>query len=116
MINTSGQHAGSFKGVIKRKAKAYFLSGIDPDSNEDGIRDFLSQNDVISSKVNVFKPRCGETLVAKITIWEEHAQVVESELFWPSSVTCKAWMTKPELRLAYKQRTGTESSDNGKYN
>ena len=102
--------------MIRRKAKTYFLSGIDPESNEEGIRDFLSQNDVISSRVNVFKPRRGETLAAKIIIWEEHAQIVESEFFWPSGVTCKEWMTTPELRLAYKQRTGTEFSDNGKYN
>ena len=34
VVNTSGQHDGRFKGVIRRKAKTYFLSGIDPDSNE----------------------------------------------------------------------------------
>ena len=36
VINTPGKHGGSFKGVLRRKVKNYFLNGIDPDSNEGG--------------------------------------------------------------------------------
>ena len=102
--------------MLRRKVKHYFLNGIDPESNEDGVRDFLTENEVTFSTVKVFKPRRGDSLAAKITVWEEHAYIVESESFWPTGVTCKQWMTKPELRFAYKQRTDAENLDNENYN
>ena len=116
VVNTSGNHDGRFRGVLRRKGKTYFLNGIDPDSNEVGVRDFLTENEVMFSTIKVFKPRHGDSLAAKITIWEDHAHIVESESFWPPGVTCKNWMTKPELRLAYKQRTETENLEHGNYN
>ena len=116
VVNSSGKPDGRFKGVLRRKVKHYFLNGIDPESNEDGVRDFLTENEVTFSTVKVFKPRRGDSLAAKITVWEEHAYIVESESFWPTGVTCKQWMTKPELRFAYKQRTDAENLDNENYN
>ena len=87
--------------------KHYFLTGIDQGSNEDGLRDFLDANSVTYTDIKIFKPRKGVSLAAKVSIWEENAPIVESESFWPIGVTCKRWMTRPEIRQRNKQRGDT---------
>ena len=115
VLGAKSQGQGRFKGVLRRKIKNYFLTGIDQDSDEDGLRDYLDANGIIYNEIRIFKPRKGVSLAAKISIWEENASAIESESFWPMGIACKRWMTRPELRQINKQRSDNYYSDYNEY-
>ena len=102
VISSSTTTSKGFRGVLRRRVRRYFLSGIDPGSTEADLRDFLNENDVTHTEVRFFKSRRSESILAKVTIWEDNAATVESEGFWPYGVKCRPWMTRPELRNYYK--------------
>lgn len=115
VLGATSQGQGHFKGVLRRKIKNYFLTGIDQDSDEDGLRDYLDANGIIYNDIRMFKPRKGVSLAAKISIWEENASTIESESFWPIGIACKRWMTRPELRQINKQRSDNYYSEYNDY-
>ena len=101
-----------FRGGLSKRIQKYFLSGIDPDSTENDLRDFLTVNDVMHTEMRFFKSRCSENMLAKVTIWEENAVTVESEGFWPYGVQCRSWLTRPELCNYYKHQNEHTNVDN----
>ena len=112
VVTRTANTSKGFRGVLRKRARKYFLSGIDPDSTENDLRDFLTENDVMHTEIRFFKSRRSESMLAKVTIWEENAATVESEGFWPYGVQCRPWLTRPELRNYYKQQNGQTNDDN----
>ena len=84
VIGREVKSVSRFKGVVRKQSKKYFISGIDMNSDEASIRDFLEENDVVCPKITLFENRDRNALSGQLIIWEEHAEFVEAEYFWPS--------------------------------
>ena len=61
-----------FKGVLRKRVRKYFLTGIAPESTENNLQDFLTENDVVHTEIRFFKGRRSDSISAKVIIWEEN--------------------------------------------
>ena len=108
VIGREVKSVSRFKGVVRKQSKKYFISGIDMNSDETSIRDFLEENDVVCSKITLFENRNRDALSGQLIIWEEHAERVEAEYFWPNGVVLRPWRPKPRPR---RQKAARDSHE-----
>ena len=108
VIGREVKSVSRFKGVVRRQSKKYFISGIDMDSDEASIRDFLEENDVVCSKITLFENKNRDALSGQLIIWEEHAERVEAEYFWPNGDVIRPWRPKPRSRRQRATRVNQE--------
>ena len=108
VIGREVKSVSRFKGVVRKQSKKYFISGIDMNSDEASIRDFLEENDVVCSKITLSENRNRDALSGQLIIWEEHAERVEAEYFWPNGVVLRPWRPKPRPRRQKAARDNHE--------
>jgi len=100
-----------FVGVVRKKAKLYIVSGIDLESNEEGLHDFLTEVGVTFKTAKFISTRRTDCQVAQIVVSEDHSDVVESPDTWPDNITCKPWLRRSEMKA--RRRTTRSANNNG---
>jgi len=54
-VSVGATHRGHFKGFLCKTANSYFLTGIDPDSDELGLYDFIEELGVVCKSARFLK-------------------------------------------------------------
>ena len=99
--NSSGPQG--FRGVIRKRAKSYFLTGINPESDIESIQQFLEEKDILFKTVKFIQTRRTDCKCAQITVDEKHAERVENPSTWPPGVSCRPWLRRTEYLKRYEQ-------------
>ncbi|MES9881904.1 MAG: hypothetical protein ABW185_13580, partial [Sedimenticola sp.] len=108
----------SFKGRYRGRVKMYYIGGIDPDSNQQGLEEYLIERGVTPIKTSVFKSKNGD-LAAKINIPLYQSEFVEDTDFWPRFTRCRQWMSQyswDKYRQVSVRNDYHDHSNTGTYN
>ena len=100
-------HRGHFKGVLRKKAKSYFLTGIDPDSDELGLYDFLEELGVVCKSARFLDTKRQDCLVAQIVVNEDQKDVVEDPNTWLEGIVCREWQKRSDYRARQRPQRST---------
>ncbi|KAL4221070.1 hypothetical protein ACF0H5_019332 [Mactra antiquata] len=103
---------GLFRGVVRRRAKSYIITGIDLDSNENGIHDFLFSLDVPCKSVKFLFTRRTDCKVAQIIVDENYSEIIENPNIWPSGIFCRPWMKKTDYMSRHRRFHSRNQSEN----
>ena len=93
-----GASESRFTGVVRKRAKTYVITGIDLDSNEQGLHDFLTYLDIMFRSAKFIYYRRVDCQVAQIVIDSDQAELVEHPDTWPEGMICRPWMKPGEYR------------------
>lgn len=114
-VNTVNSHNGksthvasAFKGKYRGRVKMYYIGGIDRDSNQQGLEEYLLERHVTPLYTSVFNSRNGD-LAAKITVPLYQGTRVEEDDFWPRFARCRQWLSRnkwDEYRNNYENHDG----------
>lgn len=94
-------YKGRFKGVVRKKAKAYIITGIDLDSDQKGLEDFLVDIGVEYKSAKFLYTRRTDSQVAQIVVHEDQAEILENPDTWPTGVQCRVWLKRTDYRKRY---------------
>lgn len=100
-INVPFRRPHAFKGVIRKKAKSYIIVGIDLDSDQDGLEEFLTDTGITYKSAKFLSTRRTDSQVAQIVIHEDQAPLVEDPETWPPGISCRPWLKRPDYRERY---------------
>ena len=87
---TTETPASRFTGVLRKRARSYIVTGIDIDSTEQGLHDFLTYLDIIYKSAKFIYTRRSDS--------EEQAEFMELVDNLPDGITCRRWMNSSEYK------------------
>ena len=100
-----------FVGVIRKRAKLYMISGIDLDSNEEGLHDFLVDIGITFRTAKFLYTNRTDCQVAQIVVDEDQREAVEDPKTWPDGITCRRWLKRSEYIARRRARLAHNDSD-----
>ena len=80
-----------FTGVLRKHVKVYVVTGIDLESTEEGLCDFLKDLNV-QFKSAKFKYTRTDCRVARVVEDANDSSIVEDENNWPERIHCRSWL------------------------
>ena len=93
-----------FRGVLRKKAKSYFITGIDLDSTQEGLYDFLDDLGITYKLAKFLYTRRTDCQVAQIVVDEDQTELIEDQEIWPEGITCREWMKRTDYKTSRTQR------------
>ena len=97
------QNNQKFRGVIRRNAKSYFLTGIELDIGQESLEQFLEDNNISFKTVKFLNTRRTDCQSAQIVVSADQSELVENPNTWPPGIICRPWMTRTDYRKRYAQ-------------
>ena len=97
------QKTSYFTGVLRKKAKAYLITGIDPNSTEEGLKDFLESNDITYKSVKFLFTKRTDCKVAQIVVNEDQSAILENPEAWPRGISCRPWMKYADYKSRHER-------------
>jgi len=101
----SGVKAGHFKGVIRKQAKSYIITGVDLDSNDVGLGLFLEELDITYRSAKFLSTRRTDCQVVQIVVNEEQSELMENPDTWPTGMSCRPWLKRSEYMQRHVRAT-----------
>ena len=102
-INIPFRRLHKFKGVVRKKAKSYIIVGIDLESDQEGLEEFLTDIGITYKSAKFLSTRRTDSQVAQIVIHEDQSPLVEDTETWPPGISCRPWLSSSEYRERYKK-------------
>ena len=75
--------AARFQGVLRKRLKSYIITGIELQSNEQGLQEFLTDLEVPFKSAYFIYTRRTDCQVAKVTVSEDTADILEDTELCP---------------------------------
>lgn len=95
------QRNNIFKGVIRKKAKSFIITGIDLESDEEGLEMFLEDIGITFKSAKFLYTRRTDSRAAQIVIDEDQAEIIEDPDIWPAGISCRPWLNRVDYRRRY---------------
>jgi len=93
-----------FVGVVRKRAKFYMIGGIDLDSNEAGLHDFLVDTGITYKTAKFIHSNRTDCQVAQIVVDEDQAEILDDPYTWPDGMFCRPWVKPAEYRARRRAR------------
>ena len=102
--------AARFQGVLRKRLKSFIITGIDLQSNEQGLHEFLIDLEVPFKSAYFIYTRRTDCQVAKVTVSEDAADILEDTELWPPGMSCRPWMKHADYKA--KRDRNLDNNDN----
>jgi hypothetical protein len=87
-----------FKGVIRKRSKSYLITGIDLDSDQEGLEMFLEELGVTFKTAKFLNTRRVDCQSAQIVVSEDQFALIENPRTWPEGISCRPWLKYSDYR------------------
>ena len=107
--NTNGA-SSRFKGVIRKRAKSYYITGIDLQCDQEGLEQFLEDKGIVFRSAKFLYSRRTDCKSAQIVVSDDQSALVEDRTIWPENILCRPWMKRSEYRSRWQEETRSDRS------
>ena len=100
-----------FTGVLRKRVKVYVVTGIDLESTEEGLCDFLNDLNVQFKSAKFIYTRRTDCRVARVVVDANDSSIVEDENNWPEGIHCRSWLKVEDYRSRRRNLVDDQSSE-----
>ena len=87
-----------FPGVVRNRVKTYVINGIDLDSTEEGLCDFLHDLGVHFKAATFIYTRRTDYRLVRVVVDANDANIIEDQDNWPEGKHCRPWLKVADYR------------------
>ena len=107
-VSATNKPTTHFRGVIRKKTKAYIINGIDLESDLNGLYEFLDESGICCKSAKFLNTNRTDCQVAQIVVCQDQSELVENDSTWPDGIVCRPWMNKSDYH-EYRNRHRTDN-------
>lgn len=87
-----------FRGVIRKKAISYLITGIAQDSDQEGLEEFLEEMGIVYKSAKFLYTRRQDCQSVQIVVSDDQSTLLEDTSIWPEGVFCRPWLKRSDYR------------------